>query len=88
MRTKEQLVVMLEAAAQQAGKNKPLGIGTMFWWDMRRTMLGKDPDVRQLTQADILKTGKVGVWRDHDLYIISGNLAHDGLDNPRPWGGP
>jgi hypothetical protein len=85
MKTRDELVSRLES--EQAGEGKPIGIGTFFWLEMRKQMLGKDPDVHQYTQADILRFGKVGVWRGHELYIVPVRVTHDEVDDPRPWTG-
>lgn len=84
-KTKEQVVALLEAAAAKAGDGQPLGIGTLFWLEMRGRIGTTDPDLTQETDKAALLTGLIGTWRGRKLYIIPGNMTMKGADKPRPW---
>ena len=64
------LIRILEEAEVAEGKDAPLFISSFFWVAMRWNLLKeKHPDVTEVTDAETLKTGQIGTWRGHKLFI-------------------
>ena len=80
------LVEKLVTVAKGMRKGGTIGIGTLYWLNLRMLRVYKFiKGLRDETRKKYLERGFVGYWRGYKLRIIRGNIGKEGMDYPRPW---
>lgn len=78
----KEIIAKLEAVEKQLGEGESIGMGCLFWFDIRNYCVEQ---VKINGDRNSLAKCEFGSWRGHKIFLIPGSIScPDGNTEPRP----